>query len=132
VCPVALLLRTASGSTEQQHSTGSQPAPSTQPPLATLLLLHSPGECGTKKLWGSDFFTYVSTQSPEEAAVFDKSMVSLTYNATGPAVAGHDWGRYTKVVDVGGGFGTLIGPLLRANPGVCVGGGGGEGEQGQD
>jgi hypothetical protein len=70
---------------------------------------------------GTDFFTYLTTQAPEEFAVFDKAMVSLTAIHTGPAVAGHDWGRYGKVVDVGGGFGTLLEGLLRANPGEVGG-----------
>lgn len=130
----------------QQHSTGivslgpatlclfvSQWLCPASPPhcLSAILSNHTPaaciGECGTKKLMGTDFFTYLTTKAPEEFAVFDKTMASLTAMHTGPAVAGHDWGRYTKVVDVGGGFGTLLEGLLRANPGEPVGSGGQKG-----
>ncbi len=51
-------------------------------------------------------------------ARFDAAMAALT-SGTGPAiVAAGDFGRFPLVLDVGGGDGTLLAEILRANPGT--------------
>ena len=82
---------------------------------AAAAVVHS-GTPGIMLSKGSDFFTYVSEEE-EELAFFDGAMTGFS-NLTGNlAVEAHDWGRYSHVVDVGGGHGALLKFILKANPG---------------
>jgi O-methyltransferase domain/Dimerisation domain len=53
---------------------------------------------------------------PEESAIFDRAMVSLTSQFSAAIVAAYDFSRFRRVVDVGGGHGALVADVLRANP----------------
>jgi precorrin-6B methylase 2 len=55
---------------------------------------------------------------PEMGALFDAAMAAMTSGAVRAIVAAYDFGRHGRVVDVGGGDGTLLAEILRANPGV--------------
>ncbi len=67
------------------------------------------------KRHGKDFFSYLSQDNREGAALFNDAMTLLP-GALNPAhVAAMDLRTATTVVDVGGGQGTLIRDLLRHN-----------------
>lgn len=53
---------------------------------------------------------------PAEGAVFDLAMVELTRHLAAAIAAGYDFGGIRTLVDVGGGYGALLPPILKANP----------------
>ena len=55
---------------------------------------------------------------PEEQAVFDRSMVEFTRQAAGALVLAYDFSGVRKIADLGGGYGALLPPILRAHPGM--------------
>jgi hypothetical protein len=55
-------------------------------------------------------------EHPEESALFDDFMTSTTRGVDETIVAGFDFGRFSHVVDVGGGQGALLAAILRAHP----------------
>jgi hypothetical protein len=55
---------------------------------------------------------------PEELALFDRAMVSLTSAVTEGVAAAYDFGRFAVVVDVGGGHGGLLAAILARHPTV--------------
>ncbi|RST47228.1 methyltransferase [Variovorax sp. MHTC-1] len=82
-------------------------------------LLHSvcTGENAFQHVHGTDVWTYRSTR-PDESAVFDRAMTSLSRRSNAALLAAYDFGRFRTVVDVGGGNGALLVAVLAANPGV--------------
>jgi O-methyltransferase/methyltransferase family protein len=58
------------------------------------------------------------TQRPEESAVFDLAMASITEDAASAVVEALDLGFCRHLVDVGGGKGLLLARMLEANPGL--------------
>jgi len=68
-----------------------------------------------KLLDGMDTFEHIEA-NPEAAAVFDKSMVELTRHLGGAIAMSYDFSLITKLVDVGGGYGALLPPMMKANP----------------
>ncbi|MFC5143118.1 methyltransferase [Streptomyces aureoversilis] len=73
------------------------------------------GETTFDTAFGTDFFSYLR-ERPELSAEFNTAMSQATQLAAA-AVPGHyDFGRFTAVVDVGGGDGTLLSAILRAHP----------------
>src|SRR4030095_3399993 len=87
-------------------------------------LLHSvrTGENAFRHVHGTDVWTYRSAR-PDESAVFDRAMTSLSRRSSAALLAAYDFGRFRTVVDVGGGNGALLAAVLAANPdvegGVC-------------
>ncbi|HEX6548856.1 MAG TPA: methyltransferase [Candidatus Dormibacteraeota bacterium] len=57
-------------------------------------------------------------RSPEWGARFDAAMRATTGHVAAALPRAHDFSRYTTVVDVGGGDGTVLIEVLRANPKV--------------
>ena len=55
---------------------------------------------------------------PEERLAFDRTMIALTRAAAPAIVAAYDFSRFRKVVDVGGGRGSLIEAIVTAHPNV--------------
>jgi SAM-dependent methyltransferase len=82
-------------------------------------LLHSvrTGENAFRHVHGTDVWAYRSTH-PDESAVFDRAMTSLSRRANAALLAAYDFGRFRTVVDVGGGNGALLVAVLAANPAV--------------
>ncbi|MBZ4418606.1 methyltransferase [Myxococcus sp. RHST-1-4] len=68
-----------------------------------------------EKFMGTSFFNYMSTH-PEDAAIFNGSMAAYqTLNA--PAVVNaYDFSSAKRIMDVGGGTGTLMSHILGAHP----------------
>ncbi|MCP3142021.1 acetylserotonin O-methyltransferase [Pyxidicoccus xibeiensis] len=73
------------------------------------------GQPSVEKFMGDTFFGYMSTH-PEDAAIFNGSMAAYqTLNA--PAVvSAYDFSSAKRIMDVGGGTGTLMAHILNAHP----------------
>src|SRR5262249_44171009 len=56
------------------------------------------------------------TAKPDAWAVFSESMVQLTRHLAGAIAAAYDFSGIRTIVDVGGGYGALLPPILKANP----------------
>lgn len=80
-------------------------------------LLHSvrTGQNAFQHVHGTDVWTYRSTR-PEENAIFDQAMTSLSRRAHAALLAAYDFGAFQTLVDVGGGNGTLLSLILAAYP----------------
>jgi hypothetical protein len=73
------------------------------------------GETGWRRRHGVDAWTY-REEHPEESAIFDRAMVSLTAAEAETVSAGYDFSRFPTIVDVGGGHGGLLAAILARNP----------------
>ena len=67
------------------------------------------------RLTGKGLFDYVA-ENPEVAAAFHDTMARTTRIIAPIIVDGYDFSAFRKVIDVGGGDGTLISTILQANP----------------
>ena len=79
-------------------------------------LLHSvrTGENAFQHHHGTDVWTYRSTR-PEESAAFDRAMTSNSRRFNAALLAAYDFGRFRRIVDVGGGNGAFIAAILAAH-----------------
>ena len=79
-------------------------------------LLHTvqTGEPAFTRVYGTEAYEYLA-QHPAEGAVFDTHMEAYGRQAA-QAAAGYDFSGLRTVVDVGGGYGTILAAVLRANP----------------
>jgi hypothetical protein len=75
------------------------------------------GENSFRALYGADVFEW-RAEHPEESAIFDEAMMSLTAPSTAAVLAAYDFGRFGTIVDVGGGNGTLLASVIAAHPAV--------------
>lgn len=84
--------------------------------LAWSELLHSvrTGRTGFEKLYGEPIFNYLG-QHPEEAAMFDRAMVSIHGRETAAIIAAYDFSQFQQIVDLGGGNGSQLCEILAAN-----------------
>jgi hypothetical protein len=73
------------------------------------------GENAFRIVHGTDIWTFRSTR-PEELAIFNRAMASLSGTSARAVVDAYDFGRFGKVVDVGGAQGTLLAAILARNP----------------
>jgi SAM-dependent methyltransferase len=74
------------------------------------------GEMAPKLLDGFDStFDYMAAH-PEEQAIFNRSMLELTRGVAAALPSAYDFSGVRHVMDVGGGFGALLPPLLQAWP----------------
>ncbi|WP_444541921.1 methyltransferase [Amycolatopsis bartoniae] len=85
--------------------------------LAFVELLHSvtTGEAGYARHHGRDFWADLAGH-PHLRESFDEQMTRRLREQVPAIVAGYDWGRFTTIVDVGGGRGTLLAAILAAHP----------------
>jgi hypothetical protein len=60
--------------------------------------------------------TWVETHDGQESATFNQSMVQLTRHIAGAVAVSYDFSDLRTIVDVGGGYGALLPPILKANP----------------
>jgi hypothetical protein len=75
------------------------------------------GEPAFARVHGANLFDYLAAH-PDDAAVFDAAMTSISTGFVSAIVQAYDFGRYSTVVDVGGGNGALLAAVLLANPDV--------------
>ena len=80
-------------------------------------LLHSvtTGQPAFEHAYGTEFFDYLAGQ-PEAAAIFDAAMTSRSNQDNDAVPAAYDFSGIRTVVDVGGGRGSFLASILRANP----------------
>jgi hypothetical protein len=80
-------------------------------------LLHSvrTGRTALDELMGAGIFEFLD-KNPEAARVFDNAMTSLTSIQVQAIVSAYDFSRCPRVIDIGGGRGSLVTAILRAYP----------------
>jgi len=79
-------------------------------------LMHSvrTGEIAFDHHFGKSVWDYYS-ENPEDASVFNQSMTQVTEWATDAVIQAYDFSRFDKIVDIGGGQGSLISSILSVN-----------------
>jgi hypothetical protein len=75
------------------------------------------GEPAFPSLYGMSVWEY-RAERPEESAIFDRWMTANTETVNDVIAGTYDFSRFTHVVDVGGGSGSLLSAIVRAHPGV--------------
>jgi SAM-dependent methyltransferase len=75
------------------------------------------GENGMQLAFGMSFFEYLDAH-PAESALFNRAQAFLHAPDGAAVVAAYDWSGVGRVLDVGGGTGTVLGAILAANPAV--------------
>jgi hypothetical protein len=73
------------------------------------------GGSAFERVHGVAFFEYLA-RNPELGAAFQGSMADRSRQEAADVVAAYDFGRFERVVDVGGGQGVLLEAILRAAP----------------
>jgi hypothetical protein len=73
------------------------------------------GENGFEHVFGTNFYDYLGSH-PQYAATFGQYIGLLTKRITPIIVGSYDFGKSEQIVDVGGGNGTLLIDILKANP----------------
>jgi O-methyltransferase domain len=73
------------------------------------------GESAFDRVYGTQLFDYLA-EHPEDAAVFDAAMASISTILVVSTIEAYDFSRFRTVVDVGGGRGGLLAAILSANP----------------
>jgi len=75
------------------------------------------GESAFTHVHGMNAWEYRASH-PESAAVFDRAMTDLARRSNRSLLDSYDFGRFSTVVDVGGGRGAFLAALLEAHPGM--------------
>ena len=80
-------------------------------------LLHAvrTGENAFRSVHGADVWEYRASH-PEEGAVFDRAMTHTSRRANRELLEAYDFGRFERIVDVGGGHGAFLAAVLAARP----------------
>ena len=84
-------------------------------PFGEMLHTVKTGETAFDYLYGKHTWEWFA-EHPEPAALFDAYMGEVTGNETRAVIGGYDWRPFRKVVDIGGGNGTLLSAVLREAP----------------
>ncbi|MFI1917850.1 methyltransferase [Nocardia sp. NPDC020380] len=87
--------------------------------LAFVELAHSirTGRTAYPQRYGQDFWADLA-EHPALRAAFDRQMTYRFHAQLPQIVDGYDWSRYSTLVDVGGGQGSLLAAILTAHPGM--------------
>lgn len=73
------------------------------------------GETGYQHRFGSSFYDDLA-QDAELSDLFDQAMAGSIARTCTPVAEAYDFSRFASLVDVGGGDGSLLEAILRANP----------------
>jgi len=73
------------------------------------------GQSAFEGVHGQTVWDYMGSH-PDVADVFNNAMTSAASQVVAPVVAAYDFGRFHRIVDVGGGHGALLAAVLKANP----------------
>lgn len=73
------------------------------------------GQSARTRLLGTEGFEHLE-RDPQMAAVFNQAMVEITRLISSAVVRAYDFSGMRRIVDVGGGYGELLGTILKANP----------------
>ncbi|MBO0863041.1 MAG: methyltransferase [Chloracidobacterium sp.] len=79
--------------------------------------LHSikTGEPVFERVTGMNFFEHHAAH-PEEGEIFNQAMNDMGQGVAAAVVQSYDFSGIARIIDVGGGYGTLIAPILRKYP----------------
>lgn len=82
-------------------------------------LLHTvqTGEIAFDHVFGTSCWDYFA-KHPENAKLFNQSMTDLTKLVEVAITEGYDFSSFEKIVDLGGGHGSLLASILKKNPDV--------------
>lgn len=82
-------------------------------------LLHSvkTGEIAFDRAFGMPVWKFFS-QNPDNAKTFNDAMTGLTLAVNDAVISSYDFSAIRKIVDIGGGHGSLLASILQANPGM--------------
>lgn len=75
------------------------------------------GKPAFEHVHGTSFFEYLE-QNAGAASVFNEAMTAFSRQEEGAILAAYDFSRFTRIVDVGGGHGSLLAAVLGAYPTV--------------
>jgi hypothetical protein len=75
------------------------------------------GEPAPQRLWGMELFEYLA-RNPNASAGFDRAMTGSYLERNSLLLAAFDFSGIDLLVDVGGGHGSLLANILKANPGM--------------
>jgi O-methyltransferase len=75
------------------------------------------GRPAFEQVHGADFFTFLA-RDPGASAVFDAAMTSRSAQENDAIASAYDFSDLGTIIDVGGGRGSLLAAILRANPGL--------------
>ena len=80
-------------------------------------LLHTvkTGERGFDHVFGTDCWDYFG-KHPENAQIFNQSMTEVTRIVEPAVTKAYDFSSFARIVDVGGGHGSLLTSILKKNP----------------
>ncbi len=84
-------------------------------PADNLLYSVRTGLPAFEQVFGMPFFAYLN-QHPEGSSMFDAGMASISSLDISDVLASYDFSGITTIADIGGGNGTLLTAILRANP----------------
>lgn len=73
------------------------------------------GDSAFEHMYGMPLFQYYA-QNPEPAKIFDQAMTNQSSVEIAETMAAYDFSAIHKLVDIGGGHGSLITSILKANP----------------
>jgi hypothetical protein len=73
------------------------------------------GEPAFARTNGAELFDYLATH-PEEGEIFNSAMSDFGQGVAAAVLQGYDFSEVDTVIDVGGGNGSFISAILRANP----------------
>jgi orsellinic acid C2-O-methyltransferase len=74
------------------------------------------GESARKMLQGTEGFAHLA-RDPDAAAIFNRAGADQLRLAAAAIVRAYDFGRFERIVDLGGGHGSLLLAILKAHPG---------------
>ena len=75
------------------------------------------GEIAFDHVHGKSYFDYLDSDA-DAAEVFNKALLGFTKTDVEALVAAYDFSDHETVIDIGGGEGSLLAGILKANPGV--------------
>lgn len=75
------------------------------------------GKAAFNSAFGIGLFEY-NAQHPEFGEIFNKGMAAITAGMAWDLVKAYDFSQFERVIDVGGGNGSLLRTILKANPAV--------------
>lgn len=87
------------------------------PAAADLLVALRTGAVPFEAVAGTSFFAQLATR-PDLTASFQASMANRSRQEAAAVVAAYDFGRFRRLLDVGGGSGVLLAEVLQATPGL--------------
>ena len=77
------------------------------------------GETAFTHVFGKSIYAYLA-EKPEMASIFDQAMSGLVSQVAMAVATTYDFSSFRRVVDVGGGNGTLITAILNTYPGIAA------------